>query len=151
MKNQVLDTRDLIEKRDELRTQIFEDFKNRFESEIEDIDDFEDFESRETFEDSDLVEELDITEFLELWDDEFDEIAEINEIEEECSEFQYGETLISEDYWEDYCRDLVEDCGYISKDFPSWIEIDWEATASNISADYTTVNYQDETYYIRNV
>ena len=39
MKNQILDTRDLIEKRDELKSQIFEDFKNRFESEIEDIDD----------------------------------------------------------------------------------------------------------------
>jgi hypothetical protein len=149
MKNQVLDTRDLIEKRDELKSQIFEDFKNRFESEIEDIDDFEDFESKETFEDSDLVEELDITEFLELWDDEFNEIAEINEIEENCEDFQYGATLIHEDYFEDYCKDLVEECGYISKDFPSWIEVDWKATAGNMSADYTTVKYRGEEYLVR--
>ena len=149
MKNQVLGTRDLIEKRDELKAQIFEDFKNRFESEIEDIDDFEDFESKETFEDSDLVEGLDITEFLELWDGEFDEIAEINEIEESCEDFQYGETLIHEDYFEEYCEELCIECGYISKDFPSWIEIDWKATAGNMSADYTTVKYRGEQYYTR--
>ena len=149
MKRDILDTRDLIEKRDELKADIFSDFKERFEEEIEDIDDLEDFENEDSFIDSELLENIDITDFLETWDDEFKEIEDINEIEENCEDFQYGATLIHEDYFEDYCRDLVEDCGYISKDFPSWIEVDWEATASNMSADYTSVTYQGESYLVR--
>jgi hypothetical protein len=149
MKNQVLDTRDLVEKRDELKSQIYLDFKERFESEIEDIEEFEDFENKDTFEESDLLEEIDITDFLELWEDEFNEISEINYIEENCSDFQYGETLIHEDYFTEYCEELCQDCGYISKDFPSWIEIDWDATANNISADYSQCEYQGEQYLFR--
>jgi hypothetical protein len=149
MGNQLLDTRDLIERRDELKSQIFSDFKERFEEEIEDVDDLEDFENKEEFEDSELVEGIDITDFLEMWDDEFKEIEEINEIEENCTDFIYGATLIHEDYFEEYCKELVEDCGYISKDFPSWIEVDWDATANNMSSDYTSVSYRGDDYYVR--
>ena len=141
MNTQILDTRDLIEKRDELKEQILTSFKETFEHYAEDTDSFEEI----------LFEEEEIQAWVEIWQDELKEIEEINEIEEECSEFQYGETLIREDYWEEYCEELCIDCGYISKDFPNWIEIDWNATANNMSADYTTVNYQDEIYYIRNI
>lgn len=37
---------------------------------------------------------------------------------------------------EDFTQNLLDDLGYIPKDFPSWIEIDWEATASNVMQDY---------------
>ena len=37
---------------------------------------------------------------------------------------------------EDFTRNILDDFGYIPKDFPSWIEIDWEATASNVMQDY---------------
>ena len=56
---------------------------------------------------------------------------------------------IEEDDFEDYCEELVIDCGYIPKDFPSWIEIDWEATASNMKQDYSELDYQGITYLFR--
>ena len=141
MKNSVLDTRDLAEKRDELKEQILDSFKETFEHYAEQTENFEDI----------LFEEEEIQSWKEIWEDELKEIEEINEIEEKCSEFQYGETLIREDYWEEYCEELCIECGYISKDLPSWIEIDWSRTAGNISKDYSVLEYQGETYYFRNV
>lgn len=32
---------------------------------------------------------------------------------------------------------------------PSWIVIDYEATADNVKADYSGVTYEGDTYYIR--
>ena len=61
----------------------------------------------------------------------------------------YPVTLIRDDYFEEYARELVEDCGYIAKDFPSWIEVDWKATARNVRMDYTSVEYGDVTYWSR--
>lgn len=76
---------------------------------------------------------------------------ELNKIKEfvepfECyGDWEYGETLISEDYWEEYVKELICDCGYICSDFPSWIEIDWEKTAENVAMDYVN----DNGYYMR--
>lgn len=142
MKNQVLDTRDLSEKRDELKQEIVDAFNENFEG-VATIDSYEDLE--------DFEGQGNVSEFLEDFESEIQEINEIDLIENDLSEFNHGETLIHEDYWVDYCQELCEDVGYISKDFPSWIEIDWESTAQNISADYTTVRYQGEDFYARSV
>ena len=40
----------------------------------------------------------------------------------------------------DFAEQLASDCGYISRDFPSWIEIDWVKTWDNtLSYDYTEI------------
>lgn len=136
----IIDTRDLIEKRDELKQSILDSF----------LENFEHYEDRtECFEDI-LFEEEEIQSWKEDWEDEFEQIEEINKVEDLIgSEFDYGCILFSEDYWEEYVEDLIIDCGYISKDLPSWIEIDWEATANNVKVDYTEVEYQGQTYYGR--
>lgn len=140
MRQDCIDTRDLIEKRDELKQQILDSFLETFEHYEDRTDDFEDI----------LFEEEEVQSWKEDWEDELKEIEEIDNIENELgSEFDYGVTLVNEDYWEDYVKDLLIDCGYISKDFPSWIEIDWDATANNVKQDYTEVEYQGETYYGR--
>lgn len=139
MKDQVLDTRDLSEKRDDLKEQILNSFKETFEHYADQTDAFEEI----------LFNEEEIQGWKEIWEEELKEIEEIDKVEEECSEFQYGETLIHEDYFTEYCEQLCQDCGYISKDFPCWIEIDWEATAANISADYSQCEYQGEQYLFR--
>ena len=140
MRQDCIDTRDLIEKRDELKQQILDSFLETFEHYEDQTDDFDDI----------LFEEEEIQSWKEDWEDELKEIEEIDNIENELgSAFDYGVTLVHEDYFEDYTEELLIDCGYISKDFPSWIEIDWEATANNVKQDYTEVEYQGETYYGR--
>ena len=40
----------------------------------------------------------------------------------------------------DFAEQIASDCGYISRDFPSWIEIDWQATWDNsLSWDYAEI------------
>ena len=36
----------------------------------------------------------------------------------------------------DFAEQMASDCGYISRDMPSWVEIDWAATWENLSYDY---------------
>ena len=37
----------------------------------------------------------------------------------------------------DFAEQIATDCGYITRDLPSWIEIDWQKTWDNLSYDYT--------------
>lgn len=61
----------------------------------------------------------------------------------------YPGFLIADHYFTDYTRELLEDCGTIPKDFPTWIEIDWDATARNVQMDYTPVTIDWRTYWTR--
>lgn len=64
---------------------------------------------------------------------------------------QLGPTLISEDYFPEYVREFVEDCGYIPSDLPGFISnnIDWDGVAEDMKVDYTCVNFDGEDWYIR--
>lgn len=61
----------------------------------------------------------------------------------------YPITLIRDDYFVAYAQELLEDCGYIPKDFPSWIAIDWDKTAETVQQDYSWVNIGSEQYWYR--
>lgn len=135
-----IDTRDLIETREELKQEILNSFLENFPHYQE---------MTETFEDI-LFEEEEIQSWKEDWLDEIVEITDIEKLEDEIgSEFNYGVTLIHEDDFTDYVKDLLEDCGYIPKVFPSWIEIDWEATTDNVRQDYMEVEYEERYYLCR--
>lgn len=99
------------------------------------------------------------------WEDS-DEFTELKHLEEILEELRgnggdeqwrgdwYPVTLINSEYFTEYAKELVEDCGYISrgdkeKELPWWISIDWDDTANNIKVDYTTIDIEDETYYYR--
>lgn len=71
------------------------------------------------------------------------------EAEGYAADWHHGEVLIRDDYFTDYARELLEDCGTIPRDLPWWVEIDWEATARNVRADYTAVDFDGVTYWIR--
>ena len=44
---------------------------------------------------------------------------------------------------------MLIDCGTIPADLPSWVEIDWDATAHNVKVDYNTVDINGGTYWFR--
>ena len=142
-----IDTRDLIEERDNLKEQILDDFNDRFNTELDDFDEIEIYLNDEA---SESIKQEEREDFTSYWEDEYQQIEAINEIEDEVGgEFEYGCTLIEEDDFEDYVEDMLIDCGYISKDFPTWIEIDWKATAENVKQDYSELEYKGDTYYFR--
>lgn len=61
----------------------------------------------------------------------------------------YPLTLIRDSYFVDYARELVEDCGYISKDLPGWIALDWERTAEAVQQDYSIVSIGGVDFWYR--
>lgn len=135
-----LDTRDLIEERDTLKQNILDSF-------LEEFPHYEDM--TDTFEDI-RFEEEELESWKDLWHTELEVIEAINELENEVGdEWEYGVTLIEEDDFEDFIEQDLEDCGYISKDFPTWIEIDWKATANNVKQDYSEVSFRGNNYLFR--
>lgn len=115
----------------------------------------------------DILDIRDIIERFEELEAEFDSAMETSEAEEftllqslleelkgnggdeQWKGDWYPVTLIRESYFEDYIEELITDCGYISRDFPSWIKIDWEETAENVKVDYSEVEIDGVTYYYR--
>lgn len=85
--------------------------------------------------------------------DEGAELKILLELEEEASaspDWQYGEALIHDDYFEDYARELAEDCGMIDRN-AKWPNdhIDWSAAAEELKQDYTRVSFDGQDYWIR--
>ena len=40
----------------------------------------------------------------------------------------------------DFAEQICQDCGYITRELPSWVEIDWQKTWDNaLSYDYTLI------------
>jgi hypothetical protein len=65
-------------------------------------------------------------------------------------DWQYGETLIRDSYFQDYAEQLAEDIGAINSD-ATWPNncIDWEKAASELQQDYMLVNFDGVDYWIR--
>lgn len=61
----------------------------------------------------------------------------------------YPLTLIHEDYFVDAMRELCEDIGDIPHPLPSYVAIDWEATAENLRVDYSSIEIDGHTYWFR--
>jgi len=59
--------------------------------------------------------------------------------------------LIHENEWEDYCRELASDLGYLEGDDknPLLNYIDWERWAEDCKQDYCEHEFDGETYYRR--
>ena len=89
----------------------------------------------------------------ELTDEESAELSALESLASEgesLADWQYGEALISDDYFEDYARELAEDTGMIPTDAPWPVYcIDWEYAARELRMDYTPVEYDGMTFWGR--
>jgi hypothetical protein len=86
-------------------------------------------------------------------EDDATELASLEDLKSQaecCSDWEYGETLIRESYFEEYARQFASDIGAINED-SNWpnCHIDWEAAADALKQDYTGVDFDGETYLIR--
>lgn len=80
-----------------------------------------------------------------------EELSFLEELQHNAEDWSHGESVIHEDYWEEYCEEFVKDVGWLPHDLPHFIEnnIDWEGVADDISMDYSTINYNNTDYYVR--
>lgn len=98
---------------------------------------------------SDELDELDETAPDERDDDRATLIQELADEIGEVS-FRDGVELVREDDFEDYARQLAEDIGAVPDEY-RWPTscIDWTQAAHELSMDYTSVNFDGETYLYR--
>lgn len=100
------------------------------------------------------IEELEAEDVGMLPADEFSELWALKALADEASgyaaDWQYGEMLIHDDYFETYAQELAEEIGAVDPE-AGWPlnRIDWESAADDLKIDYTSVEFDGETYWIR--
>ncbi len=89
---------------------------------------------------------------LKAWDEENgEELAALkafaDEISGYASDWEHGCALIRDSYFETYMDEMLEDCGDLPKNLPSYISIsiDYEA----LQMDYSAVDFDGTTYWVR--
>jgi len=92
---------------------------------------------------------------LEEWDEseeaeELKDLVELNDMCENESDWSYGAQLIHDSVFEDYAKQFAEDLGLLENcnKWPATC-IDWTQAADELKQDYTTIEWGDETYYLR--
>jgi len=126
--------RDLQNERDELSEELY-DLEVAVEEAKDVIDDAEGEPS-----DYELAALDEANDALKVFDHE-----RLKELDYLLSEVDRDSTLVDENGFEDYVRDILEDQGI---DIPHWVVVDWEATCKNVAMDYTVVSFDDEDWYV---
>jgi hypothetical protein len=152
-----IDSRDVISRIEELEKER-QSLVDTIELAKEDLADATDDTS--VLKDGEEVEELkevlsDAENSLVVWDgsDEAEELKILKALAEEASyspDWSYGETLIRDSYFEEYAQELAEDCGMVQRSL-GWPNtcIDWKQAAEELQQDYTQVEFENVTYWIR--
>ena len=156
----VLDSRDIIARIEYLESER-ESLTDAVDTVQETLDDLDasDFEEVSEFEEAEQTtkDELATAQAnVKDWDesDEGQELTKLKAFAEEAesssSDWTYGATLIHEDYFEDYARDLAAEGDYDMKNerWP-YTCIDWAQAADELKQDYTSVDFDGETYWVR--
>lgn len=148
----IIDSRDVIARIEEL-TDERDELQNAIDEAQEERDGMDDEENAQII---DAAEGAISTaqNALMVWErDNGDELKALESLAEEAEgyadDWKYGATLVRDSYWAEYVEEMLKDCGDLPKDIPSYIVIDWEATADNIRADYTSVSFDGIDYWVR--
>lgn len=143
MSNNILDSRDLEQELTELLEQFNDWRSNLTDEEIYDLAE------KCECEVSDLTE----LDFLLEWDHSNSErIAAIRDLKDEIYGWEDGVTFVKDSYFEEYAEELAEDLGITSSKFQNWPYncIDWSNAADQLKDDYSSVEFDGETYWYRN-
>lgn len=147
-----IDSRDVIARREEL------------ESERENlVDDLNEAKSAEPScpDDADEVDRLDAevdeaTDALEQWDvDNGTELANLTALCEQAEgyaeDWEHGAQLIRDSYFKTYAMEFADDIGALEGIGDKWpcTCIDWDQAARELQMDYTSVEFDGVTYWVR--
>lgn len=158
----VIDSRDIIDRIEYLESEreVLTDEVDKAQEALDDLDS-DDFEEVSAFEEAEQTAKDELATAhanVKDWDesDEGQELAKLKAFVEEAegccsSDWTYGATLIHEDYFEDYARELADDLGLCDDRKAQWPHtcIDWAQAADELKQDYTSVDFDGETYWIR--
>lgn len=102
-----------------------------------------------------LPEQREKCESYQALTDEHEELIRLRELVEEIDnnagdKARDGVGLIADHYFERYAQELADDIGAINAD-AVWpvCHIDWEAAAESLKMDYSSIEYDGVTYWVR--
>ena len=146
----IIDSRDILNKIEELEDELSDLNDNLVELEAEQAD--------MSGDDYNTIAEYN-TEYARLQAEAEQVKADIDDLEEKLKPFKdiadecshYGETLIHEDYFAQYAQEIASDLHGRAVDNAEWPFncIDWDEAADALKQDYTEVDFDGETYFIR--
>lgn len=151
----VIDSREIIERRDDLESELtgggtfdIDEFLERYNTNRDEM------EPEEIEELSEWMNELTGPFDIENYRDDVKELTALNEFIDECSgygDFDHGDTVIADGYFETYAQEFANDIGAIDESKANWPtnHIDWKAAADELKQDYMSVDFDGETYWIR--
>lgn len=101
------------------------------------------------------IEELEsVQEDDNFLEDEAEELKVLKEFaaqgENASPDWTFGATLIHDSYFEEYAREFAEEIGAMpnTDSWPGYC-IDWAQAAEELQVDYTPVDFDGETYWVR--
>jgi hypothetical protein len=153
----VLDSRDIIERLNELQDEL--DDLEFFVSEAADaINDWVEPDEPDEATDAEFdqlkQDKLDAQSRLDDWlkenEEEYNALKALDDEASGYGDWVHGETLIHEDYFTKYAEELAYDIGAVDRNV-SWPlnHIDWEDAAESLKDDYTAVEFYSSTFYMR--
>jgi hypothetical protein len=94
------------------------------------------------------------TDWSQEYDDDAAELAALESLRDQAkgyaSDWKHGATLIDDEYFTEYAEQLAGDIGAVDAD-ARWPNnhIDWEAAAAELKGDYTAVDFDGRTFWVR--
>lgn len=136
MRNTIIDTRDLAKELDEL------------ENELTTLEETRD-EAIQADDEDEIAEAMnDLEEWL---GDNEDRLTELRNLRDEIPEWEDGEALIADGYFEEYAQDLASDLYGNEINDARWpfTCINWKQAADELKQDYTYIDFDGDTWWYR--
>ncbi len=112
-------------------------------------------EERDDIESDDTLDAEHVATNLTEWDaDNGDELRALKALADQaegyCEDWHHGATLIRDSYFREYAQQFAEDIGAINPQ-ATWPNncIDWDKAANELQSDYSAVEFDDVTYWVR--
>jgi hypothetical protein len=149
----VMDSRDVIERHEEMTSerQGYVDEITEREEGLADVAEENADERSAAQDDLDAAREA-----LKEWDEENgDELKALSDFvaegENSAEDWTHGATLIRDSYFEDYAQELAEDLNGKAIRDAQWPFscIDWTKAAEELQQDYTSIEFDGVTYWVR--
>lgn len=154
MHDDIIDSRDIESYITEMEEDIadIEEAIHEMEEEIMELRD------DEYMSDDELADKIyDLEQKIEDAKNEIDAIeSELNPVREFAetakaysSDWNYGTQIINDDYFVEYAQQVADDMGLGNMDMWPFDHIDWESAADALKMDYTAVEFNGNTYWVK--
>jgi len=101
---------------------------------------------------AELEDERDMLENPDGWDgrEELEILQKLADVGETLADWAHGVTLVRDDHFVRYARELAHDIGAV-REAAEWplSHIDWDAAATALQSDYTSLDFDGVTYWTR--